>query len=241
MLNIRVQNLKDTRNVQNDTIQKYQQKIENLKILQNNIIIRINNINNKFEALKGHSEKLYSILLRSKTRVSKTERDYHKQLKDWNKSIKRMVDTTDNLASAMIRIKASSEQSSSSSSSSFDDIRQPSSLLSPLRGFDSPINGMPLPMPMPPRTPLTAAKSATTTTKSATKSWSTPFSPLFNIENKSCGSSSNTPYSAQRFTNTISDDLIPHCKDFLEKQGKTIDKAKIDVQDLLDRFDNFNN
>ena len=149
MLNIRVQNLKETRNVQNDSIQKCLAKIESLKMLQSNTVTRINNINTKFEALKGHAEKLYSILLRTKTKVSKTERDYHKQLQDWNKSIKRMVDTTDSLASTMTRIKLSTDQASSTP---YDELRPPQSpFISPQRGLESPITGLSL----PPRTPFT--------------------------------------------------------------------------------------
>jgi len=233
LLNIRVQNLKETRDVQNDDVHNILQKIDDLNNRQSKNVERINKINEKFEKLKGDSEQLYSFLLKCKTKVSQTERDYKKQLRDWNYSVKRMADTADSLASAMTRIKKSSEHTTTASSSSFED-RPHSTFISPVRGvvesspMKSPMNGM----PMPPRTPLTAAKSAT-------KSWSTPFSPLFSIENRSFGSG-NTPLSSQRFTNTISDDLIPHCKDFLEKQGNMIDQAKKDVKELLDRFDNSN-
>ena len=225
LLNIRVQNLKETRDVQNDDVQNILQKIEYLNTRQSKNVERINKINEKFEKLKGDSEQLYSFLLKCKTKVSQTERDYKKQLRDWNYSVKRMADTADSLASAMARIKKSSEQTTSS----FEE-RPHSTFISPVRGMESPMKIPMNGMPMPPRTPLTAAKSAT-------KSWSTPFSPLFSIENRSFGSG-NTPLSSQRFTNTISDDLIPHCKDFLEKQGNMIDQAKKDVKELLERFEN---
>lgn len=122
-----------------------------------------------------------SHMLKLKGKMSKAEKEYLAQLKNWNKSVAKMVDTTNNLAGAFAKI-------NSSVVSSVSPVRPPQTPLRSAINADTPHK-------VPPRTPLTSASSGK-------KSWSTPKSIFFDEENRSSGIVS-TPFSPYQVSLSI--------------------------------------
>ena len=134
-------------------------------------------------------------MLKLKGKVSKPEKQYLSQLKNWNKSVGKMVDTTNNLAGAFAKINSSASSSSSSTKtllSPYNNIRPPHTPMRVAINADTPHK-------LPPKTPLTSASTGK-------KSWSTPKSIFFDEENRSSGivSTPFSPYQVSLISTLIS-------------------------------------